>query len=436
MRWGTISAPEQRSPPFAWGVTAKLNNLAVCKLSLFCFRFITRVDARRNDASITRATAGVAPDAVPDVGGDTGSIEGIYRKRKVAPAARSARMAGIYPAATRQVRDGGFRAMSKRQRLPYVALLALIVSAGLSTAPLFAQVNGPEPPNSAPQAEMKKSAGIKMNVEMALVNVTVTDPYSRLVTGLDKENFKVYEDGVEQEISTFSSEDVPISIGLIFDMSGSMADKVDKARQAAIQFMRTANPRDEFFLVSFNDRAELTSRFTSNIEELESRMMFTIAKGRTALLDAIYLGLSQMRGAKNGKRALLIISDGGDNHSRYNEADIRNFLKEADCQLYAMGVFDVNDMGRTTEERYGPSLLSELAEMTGGRVFPVSSLGDLPDIAAKIGMELRNQYVLGYKPSDTRHNGTWRKIKVKLLAPKGLPPLNVYAKTGYYAPAQ
>jgi Ca-activated chloride channel family protein len=322
------------------------------------------------------------------------------------------------------------------QRLPRLLLLSALCVLAFSVAPLLAQVNGPEPAALSKAPDFNKSGGIKMDVDMALVNVTVTDPYSRLVTGLDKENFRVYEDGTEQEIATFSSEDVPISIGLIFDMSGSMGDKLDKARQAAIQFLRTANPRDEFFLVSFNDRAELTSRFTTSIDELENRMMFTVAKGRTALLDGIYLGLSQMRSAHNGKRALLIISDGGDNHSRYNEADIRNFLKEADCQLYAMGVFDVNDMGRTTEERYGPSLLSELAEMTGGRVFPVSSLSELPDIASKIGMELRNQYVLGYKPSNSRHNGTWRKIKVKLLAPKGLPPLNVYAKTGYYAPAQ
>ena len=186
--------------------------------------------------------------------------------------------------------------------------------------------------------------------------------------------------------------------------------------------------------MSFNDRAELTSRFTSSIEELQNHMMFTVAKGRTALLDGIYLGLSQMRGARNGKRALLIISDGGDNHSRYNEADIRNFLKEADCQLYAIGIFDVRRHGANHRRALRSQLLSELAEMTGGRVFPVSSLSDLPDIAAKIGMELRNQYVLGYKPSNPRHNGTWRKIKVKLLAPKGLPPLNVYAKTGYYAP--
>ena len=315
-------------------------------------------------------------------------------------------------------------------------ICAALVALFIFGAPLPAYVAGPESPRKPNPADLNKSPIIKMNVDMTLVNVSVTDSFSNSVTWLNKENFEVYEDGVEQEISAFSSEDVPISVGLIFDMSGSMGNKFDRARQAAVQFLRTANPRDEFFLVSFNDRAELTSRFTSSIEELESRMMFTVAKGRTALLDAIYLGLSQMRGAKNGKRALLIISDGGDNHSRYNEADIRNFLKEADCQLYAMGIFDVNDMGRTTEERYGPSLLSELAEMTGGRVFPVSSLGDLPDIAAKIGMELRNQYVLGYKPSDVRHNGAWRKIKVKLLAPKGLPPLNVYAKTGYYAPAQ
>ena len=272
---------------------------------------------------------------------------------------------------------------------------------------------------------------------MTLVNLTVTDPLDRLVTGLEKEHFRVFEDGIEQEVLTLSSEDVPVSIGLVFDMSGSMSDKVEKAREAAVQFMRTANPFDQFFLVSFNDRAELTSGFTSSVDELQNRMMFTASRGRTALLDAIYLGLSQMRGAHNGKRALLIISDGGDNHSRYNESDVKNYLKEADCQLYAIGIFDpIGIRSRTPEELEGPSLLSEMTEMTGGRVFPVGNLGELPDIAAKIGMELRNQYVLGYKSSNSRHNGAWRKIKVKLRPPKGLPPLNVYAKTGYYSPNQ
>jgi Ca-activated chloride channel family protein len=307
----------------------------------------------------------------------------------------------------------------------------------LISAAALTQTSGPiKPPIEPPAAEVKAGEEIKVNVNLTLVNVTVTDPLDRLVTGLAKEHFRVFEDGVEQEILSLSSEDVPVSIGLVFDMSGSMSDKVEKAREAAVQFMRTANPQDQFFLVSFNDRAELTSGFTSSVDELQNRMMFTASRGRTALFDAIYLGLSQMRGAHNGKRALLIISDGGDNHSRYTEGDVKNYLKEADCQLYAIGIFDpIGIRSRTTEELEGPSLLSEMTEMTGGRVFPVGNLGELPDIAAKIGMELRNQYILGYKSANPQHNGAWRKIKVKLRPPKGLPSLRVYGKTGYYAPA-
>jgi Ca-activated chloride channel homolog len=306
----------------------------------------------------------------------------------------------------------------------------------LSAIPALAQWIGPQAPSHPSEESVQNSRKpIQVDVSLVLVNVTVTDPYDRLVTGLEKENFRVFEDGTQQEIVNFSSEDVPISIGVIFDMSGSMSDKLEKARQAAVQFLRAANPRDEFFLVSFNDYARLTSDFTSSVEELQNRMLYTTAKGQTALLDGIYLGLSQMRSARNGKRALLIISDGGDNHSRYNESDIRKFLKEADCQLYAIGVFDSNDLGRTIEEGYGPTLLSELAEISGGRVFPVSTLNDLPDIATKIGEELRNQYLLAYRPSDAKRSGMWRKIKVKLVPPKGLPPLNVYAKTGYRSPS-
>jgi len=302
--------------------------------------------------------------------------------------------------------------------------------------PALAQVAGPMTHSGSPEEARSSSNTIRTEVTLALVNVTVTDPLDRLVTGLEKENFRVFEDGVEQEIVTLSSEDVPVSIGLIFDMSGSMSDKAEKARQAAVQFLQTANPRDEFFLVNFGDRAALTRSFTTNIEELQDGMLFTPSRGRTALFDAIYLGLSQMRGARNSKRALLIISDGGDNNSRYTESDVRNFVKEADCQLYSIGLFDANDQRRTVEELYGPTLLSEITQLTGGRVFPVTSLNELPDIAAKIGLELRNQYVLGYKPGNVSHNGTWRKIKVKLVPPKGLPHLNIYAKTGYYSPNQ
>jgi Ca-activated chloride channel family protein len=314
------------------------------------------------------------------------------------------------------------------------AFAACVVISALA----LAQKQGPiNLTNEPPTPQIKPGEGIKVDVNLTLVNVTVTDPLDRLVTGLEKEHFRVFEDGTEQEVLSLSSEDVPVSIGLVFDMSGSMSDKVEKAREAAVQFMRTANPQDQFFLVSFNDRAELTSGFTSSVNELQNRMMFTASRGRTALFDAVYLGLSQMRGAHYGKRALLLISDGGDNHSRYNESDVKNYLKEADCQLYAIGIFDpIGIRSRTPEELEGPSLLSEMTEMTGGRVFPVGNLGELPDIAAKIGMELRNQYILGYKSANPEHNGAWRKIKVKLRPPKGLPPLRVYGKMGYYAPTQ
>jgi Ca-activated chloride channel family protein len=289
--------------------------------------------------------------------------------------------------------------------------------------------------HDTPGQVIKPGQTVHIDVDLALVNVTVTDPYNRLVTGLEPDNFRIFENNVEQEIQYFSSEDVPISIGVIFDLSGSMANKVGKAKEAALQFFKTANPQDEFFLVSFNDRAAVMSAFTSDVEDLQSSILSASAKGRTALLDAIYLGLSEMRTARNGKRALLIISDGGDNNSRYNEKDIKKLVREADTQLYSVGVFEpVEYRIRTPEELSGPSLLTEVTELTGGRSFSAENVNELPDIATKIGSELRNQYILGYRPSNKSHDARWRKIKVKLRTPKGLPPLSVYAKTGYYAP--
>ena len=290
--------------------------------------------------------------------------------------------------------------------------------------------------HDTPGQVIKQGQSIHIDVDLALVNVTITDPYDRLVTGLAPENFRVFENNIEQEIQYFSSEDVPISIGVIFDLSGSMANKVGKAREAALQFFKTANPQDEFFLVSFNERAELMSAFTNSVEDLQRRIISAPAKGRTALLDAIYLGLSEIKTARNAKRALLIMSDGGDNNSRYNAKDIKRLVREADTQLYSVGIFDPFEYrSRTPEELSGPSLLTEVTELTGGRAFSVESINELPDIAAKIGAELRNQYILGYRPSNKSHDARWRKIKVKLRAPKGLPPLSVYAKTGYYAPS-
>jgi Ca-activated chloride channel homolog len=262
--------------------------------------------------------------------------------------------------------------------------------------------------------------------------VTITDPLNRLVTGLEKENFILLDNGEKQAIQHFSSEDAPISLGVIFDMSGSMSNKIEKARDAVIEFFKTANPQDEFFLIAFNDKPTLICDFTSSVEQVQSELMYTVPKGRTALLDAIYLGIAKMRQAKRERKALLIISDGGDNRSRYTENEIKSMVKESDVQIYAMGLFDQNP--RSDEERYGPQLLSEVTDVTGGRTFTVDNPNELSDVATKIAVQLRNQYVLGYRPSKPARNGKWRKVRVKLNAPKGLPPLTVYAKTGYYAP--
>jgi Ca-activated chloride channel homolog len=319
-----------------------------------------------------------------------------------------------------------------------VLLAIYAVAQGSATAETSPTAAGPQSSGSATRdtSGVSITAGrdIHVDVDLALVSVTVTDPYDRPVTGLDPGNFRVFENNVEQEVLTFTMEDTPISVGVIFDNSGSMANKISRAREGVIEFFKSSNPEDEFFFVSFNERAELTSAFTNSIEDLQSHMVLTTPKGRTALLDAIYLGLSQMRAGHNSRRALLIISDGGDNHSRYSESDVKRLVKEADTQLYAVGIFDpLEYRGRTAEELYGPSLLSEITEMTGGRLFAVENPNDLPDTAAKIGMELRNQYILGYRPSNKAHDAKWRKIKITLRPPKGLPPLKVYAKAGYYA---
>jgi Ca-activated chloride channel homolog len=275
---------------------------------------------------------------------------------------------------------------------------------------------------------------LKVDVDLVLVPVTITDPMNRLVTGLDKVNFQLFEGNSPQEIRSFSSEDAPVSLGVIFDSSGSMSTKMDRAKDAVVEFFKTANPQDEFFMISFSDEPEEVSDFTSSVDEIQNKLVFAVPRKRTALLDAIYMGVSKMRHAKYAKKALLIISDGGDNHSRYTENEIRSLVKEADVMVYAIGIYD--RYASAIEERLGPQLLSDITELTGGRAFTIDNPNDLGDVATKIGVELRNQYVLGYKPSKVIRDGKWRKIKVKLLPPKGLPPLRVYARTGYYAPAE
>ena len=292
----------------------------------------------------------------------------------------------------------------------------------------------PKPP---PKAEILPKANIRVDSTLVLIPVTVTDPMNRFVTGLEKENFKVFEDKKEQEVKQFSSEDAPISVGVVFDCSGSMGHKLEKSRLAVAQFFKMANPEDEFFLVQFNDSAQLAQPFTTSLEEIQNRLTFTQSKGRTALLDAVYLALHEMKKAKNPRKALLLISDGGDNNSRYTEGEIKNLVKEADVQIYAIGIYEpVSGRARTPEETNGPGLLTEIAEQTGGRQYQVENLNELPDIASKIGVELRNQYILGYSPQNTVRDGKYRHVQVKLVQPRGLPALRPFWKQGYYAPSQ
>ncbi|MGA2271285.1 MAG: VWA domain-containing protein [Bryobacteraceae bacterium] len=302
---------------------------------------------------------------------------------------------------------------------------------------LGAQVTIEPRPKPSARTEVIPKSNIRVDSTLVLIPVTVTDPMNRFVTGLEKENFKIFEDRKEQDLSQFSSEDAPLSVGVVFDCSGSMGHKLDKSRQAVAQFFKTANPEDEFFLVQFHDTAELIQPFTTNLEEIQNRLTFTQSKGRTALLDAIYLALHEMKKARNPRKALLVISDGGDNNSRYTEGEIKNLVKEADTQIYGIGIYEpIASRSRTAEELAGPGLLTEIAEQTGGRQYAVENLNELPDIAAKIGVELRNQYILGYSPQNREHDGKYRRVQVKLVQPRGLPPLRAFWRLGYYAPSQ
>jgi VWFA-related protein len=326
-----------------------------------------------------------------------------------------------------------YRKLIALSAAPAILNLALLGTAIAADEP---QVGIVPRTRNAP-TENRPAANISVESTLVLIPVTVTDPLNRFVTGLEKENFKLFEDKTEQEITQFSNEDAPLSTGVVFDCSGSMGKKLEKSRQAVAQFFKTANPEDEFFLVEFNDGAKIAQPFTRSLEEIQNRLTFTQSRGRTALLDAIYLALHEMKKARNPRKALLIISDGGDNNSRYSEGEIKNLVKEADVQIYAIGIFEpIGARSRTAEELAGPGLLTEMSEQTGGREYSVENINELPDIAAKIGVELRNQYILGFSPQNQERDGKYRRIQVKLSPPRGLPPLRAYWRMGYYAPSQ
>jgi Ca-activated chloride channel family protein len=304
-----------------------------------------------------------------------------------------------------------------------------------SSAPVSEPKGAEATPETGPSSlRIHPGSFIRMNVDMVLVPVTITDPLNRLVTGLEKEDFQIYENNGEQKIASFACEDAPVSIGIIFDLSGSMTSKLIRAREAILQFIKTANPQDEFFVIGFNDRPELIEDFTGSVENIQARLATVHAGHRTALLDAIYYGIAKMKDAHHERKALLVVSDGGDNRSRYTEGEVRAEVREADVEIYSIGIFD--PYAATPEERTGPQLLDDISSSTGGRLFRVDDVDEMSDIAEKISTELRNQYVIGYKPKDLTRDGKWRKVKVKVNPPPGLPPLTVYARTGYYAPLQ
>lgn len=273
---------------------------------------------------------------------------------------------------------------------------------------------------------------IRTSADLVMVPVTITDDLNRPVTGLDRENFEVFENKKQQPIKNFSTEDSPVSIGIILDVSGSMKSKLERARDAVRQFLDESNPQDEFFVITFSDDPRLATGFTDRPEEIQNALLAVQSKGRTSLLDAIYMGVRKMKEARYARHALLILSDGGDNHSRYTERDVKNAVKEADVLIYAVGTYD--KYVSTQEELLGPELLESVSTVTGGQAYTLNNEAELPAVARSIGTRLRHQYVLAYRPQTSARDGKWHKIVVKLRLPSKWPSLlRVTARTGYYA---
>src|SRR6202162_4176523 len=287
--------------------------------------------------------------------------------------------------------------------------------------------------------DTQPATGFNLRVDTTLVQipVAVTDSLNRFVLGLQKEDFHLLEDGVEQTVGHFSGEDAPLSVGLVFDESGSMDYKLRTSQAAVAQFLKTMNADDEAFLVEFSDTAKLSVEFTAKTGEIQDALKNAKPGGLTAMLDGINLALHEMKKAKNSRKAIVIVSDGGDNHSQYTASQIESLVREADVQIYAMGVFEPSlPIGLSAEEVSGPKLLSEISTQTGGRAFSAALTSDLPSVAARIAVELRNQYVLGYYPKNQTRDGKYRHVEVKLAQPKGMSPLKAHWRLGYYAASQ
>jgi Ca-activated chloride channel homolog len=308
------------------------------------------------------------------------------------------------------------------------------VTAGKSQEPAVRIEPRQAPSGPALGSANRQTPTIRINTDLVIIPVMVTDRNDRAVTGLERDHFRLWEDKVEQTITHFSAEDVPVSIVFAFDVSGSMARKLGLARLAVDQFLDKANPEDEFALVSFDDQVHLVQPFTINHEEIQSRMLLLAAKGRTALLDAIVLSMDQMKHARHSRKVILIVSDGGDNSSRYSLKDVRTRAREADVQIYSIGIQDPMWIrNQVIEQLTGAALLSDMASQTGGRLYEIEDANQLPDVTARIGIALRNQYVLGYVPSADKRDGKYHRVQVKVERPAGVAKLRATFRSGYTA---
>ena len=276
------------------------------------------------------------------------------------------------------------------------------------------------------------SKTLKVDVDLVTVDVSVTDPQGRYVKGLEREYFQLWEDKIEQKIEYFSVEDVPLSVGIIFDVSGSMEFQLSVAKDAAATFLKSGNRDDEYFLIEFSDRPKITQDITQDISRLQRQLLVASARGATSLYDAVYLGLEKLRESSNPKKALLLISDGEDNHSRYKLSDLKQFAGEQDVQIYSIGFETSLGSGAAL---FGSLPIETISNMTGGRAFFPASVNELRNICAKIAVELKSQYILGYRSTNLTRDGRWRKLNLKINPPKGLSKLSVRTKTGYYAAA-
>ena len=301
---------------------------------------------------------------------------------------------------------------------------------------VFAQDTQPVPQPTPPMQGQENEPEIKIDTDLVTVTVTVTDYYGRYVSGLDSKHFKVYDDKEEQEITFFSDTDAPVSIGILFDVSGSMSgDKIAKARNALSRFINTSHPRDEYYLIAFNKRAQLLMDKTRDGEAVLNKLTLVEPKHNTALYDACYLGVERVTRGTHQKNALLIISDGQDNASRYNFKEVRRLMKESDVVIYSVGIMDLRDSS-SFEGVQGQAFLDELSSVTGGKSFYPTSDVEMDEIFERIALELRHQYTIGYTPKDFTPDGEWHKLKVKVKPPRGLPRLTVRSREGYYATPQ